>query len=743
VNSISENLRSFLVIIRYKSRLLFNTLISRTWSWSLPIIFILGIVWCYLSSRGAINILTFVDSLGFGLMMRWILALILIYVLILVFSGDLILGHTINAGQMSTDFTYLTTLPLSHFSILGAKLFERMITDWLGFLFLLSGFLGIACRNGITSLPIAISLLLYVEIELLWGIFNTLLFAVLYRFFRPSAVNNFFSLFMYFNNFLALGPLILISFYPETTFKWIILNFNQFQGILGTIISPAKWIMDLLIDPSAWSSFINWNIFWCCAMGICATLFGFVAKRNWLSFIHPSQKVKIIGKNQWLTGLFRKDAILLKSDFNLLTNALLLPATILIFQAWYFNDYFHMATLERLMNVIAGAALYFCMFGPMNAIGSEGNAINILETLPISAHRIIFQKTVFWGVLAEIIFLPAAFFSARYFRLDINKQIILTFWTFFQVAGFTWVTVSMSAIFPRFDTKILQQKSTLTGKLLACFAMMAAIPAKDLSWNGIFAGCIFLLSAISLHFKSVEQLSSRLDQHGVTTPEFKILDGVLILLCMLGVQIFVFFVAFTIFGHHISMALWPWLIAYLISMTLMAKITLSYTKERFPKVGQALGFNRCSLQAVFAAIFIGIFFTLLGSRYFSLLQQSGFRIFYDFRDIWELSIHSFGSNLSYAAIVLGFCVVAPITEEAFFRGFLGSALKRSNWSGVGGLIANGGLFSLIHPLYSIPVVMILGIACESARRNSHSLWPGTIIHAFYNTGILFFYAHQL
>lgn len=114
--------------------------------------------------------------------------------------------------------------------------------------------------------------------------------------------------------------------------------------------------------------------------------------------------------------------------------------------------------------------------------------------------------------------------------------------------------------------------------------------------------------------------------------------------------------------------------------------------------------------------------------------------------VWSLLIGSFGmetqpnymplfgngvSALAWA--LLGGAVVAPITEEVFFRGFLFAGL-REKLGLVGGLLVSAGLFALVHftPTAIVPI-FVLGVFLALLYEASDSLWPGIIMHGVINT----------
>ncbi|MEZ4311157.1 MAG: CPBP family intramembrane glutamic endopeptidase [Polyangiaceae bacterium] len=78
-------------------------------------------------------------------------------------------------------------------------------------------------------------------------------------------------------------------------------------------------------------------------------------------------------------------------------------------------------------------------------------------------------------------------------------------------------------------------------------------------------------------------------------------------------------------------------------------------------------------------------------------------------------------------------VLAPLLEEAVFRGALQSALQ-GRLGGVFALIATALLFAIIHPQVGLGLVgvLVLGLMLSLVRLHERSLWPGVVLHAINN-----------
>jgi membrane protease YdiL (CAAX protease family) len=96
-----------------------------------------------------------------------------------------------------------------------------------------------------------------------------------------------------------------------------------------------------------------------------------------------------------------------------------------------------------------------------------------------------------------------------------------------------------------------------------------------------------------------------------------------------------------------------------------------------------------------------------------------------------------------AYIVNGLAVVilAPLVEELTFRGLGFSLLRRyGEWLAI---VAVGVCFGLAHGLVeALPFLAAFGMGLAYLRSRSDSVYPGMIVHGFFNaTALIFAVAH--
>ncbi|MGM0601044.1 MAG: hypothetical protein ACQETH_14640 [Candidatus Rifleibacteriota bacterium] len=507
-----KNSAAILPLLRLKTRLLINTVFN----WKSAGKLIAGILamafTAYVMSDAASDLIASFQVIPFGqYLLEWVLAIICIYLFILVFTGDLLTGHSLNAGQMSSDFNFLISLPIPPLSLIIIKLFERLITDYIGLLILLTGIFALTFHQGFSLSGLFAGLGIYLQISLLIGLGINLLIIAMRRFLRPASINNFFSMLGYLSAFLTLFPYLLLSNFPMQSFNWLVQYSNSFNSNLFKCLKPFKWLSASLLKQGKNQEFIYWSIAWLCLMLVGCFLFYIMIRFNWLTCSHSAAKRKSSGGKRVFHGFFRKEMLLLKSDFNLLINAILMPITIIILEIYFLKTVISFNASNQTLNVIYAAVIYFCMFGPINSIGAEGRSIAIIECLPVSPSGFIYKKFFFWSIIAGLIFIPATVLTFDYlgFITSIIWKAAASIFLFTIVC--VWISINISAIFPRYESKILQQKSTMGGKFVALALMMFASPIQPGEWLSLLNLIILAIALLLIWQIARISLKTRLD----------------------------------------------------------------------------------------------------------------------------------------------------------------------------------------------------------------------------------------
>ena len=532
-------LKQIKALFLIRLRLLYNTIRSKAGIGKFIGLSFAAFIMIIATASGASDILEAIFKLPFAeIIAEWCIGILIIYAIFIVFTGDLVSGHTLNTGQMSSDFHYLSTLPLSPTILIITKVFERLITDYFGILFLLPAFVGISCYKAFTFNAIAAALLLYFEISFLIGLSINLTMICLTRFFKNSTINNFFSIFGYISALLTLIPFLMLSNFNPSHVPIVIEKIDYLQQTLGCLLSPMKWMASTILYSTPFSmAFLKLSILWLITAAILTFLFRLAIVNNWYAYVHSNKSTASVKKGGRLfKGLFRKEFLMIKSDLNLLVNAILMPISIIAVEIYFLKRVFSFTSVYSIMNFIFGSIIYFSMFGPINIIGYEGKAISLLESMPITPAQLIKKKYAFWVMIALINFIPATIITFRTLAFDW----LITLKAALLTAAFTlasvWITVSLSAIFAKYDAKVLQQHSTFLGKMTAMALMSLLLPLKSLSWLNCYSLLIFIALAVLCYIKAQTLLAFRQDQEALKTSSYSRLNSFLLFFSFVAIE---------------------------------------------------------------------------------------------------------------------------------------------------------------------------------------------------------------
>lgn len=105
------------------------------------------------------------------------------------------------------------------------------------------------------------------------------------------------------------------------------------------------------------------------------------------------------------------------------------------------------------------------------------------------------------------------------------------------------------------------------------------------------------------------------------------------------------------------------------------------------------------------------------------------------REILDLRAHS-GLSWWALAVALQVVVLAPLFEEALYRGCLQSALLSATGRPWASIVAASALFAGVHipivPWHALPTLLCVGVVCGLAFERTGRLGPAVLVHAAFN-----------
>ncbi|EGQ21756.1 CAAX amino protease [Sporosarcina newyorkensis 2681] len=102
------------------------------------------------------------------------------------------------------------------------------------------------------------------------------------------------------------------------------------------------------------------------------------------------------------------------------------------------------------------------------------------------------------------------------------------------------------------------------------------------------------------------------------------------------------------------------------------------------------------------------------------------------------SVQTHLSPLTFFIAFVSACIISPVYEEIFYRGFL-YRWFRSRYGLAFGMIGSSFIFMLVHiPNYNVlPVTFVSGLLFSWTYEKTGSVFPGMIIHGAFNAIALF------
>lgn len=640
---------------------------------------------------------------------------------------DFYFAHTLNVGQRTRDIEFLRTLPITFEQFYFAKLAERALTDWQSHLFFLPSFLGIGLGLLGPWVGLPLAFVLYGEFQLAFSSILLSLNFYLARFLTRSALQSLV-------NWINL--LMIVSVFGVPSLAYVARDFlaPMMKSILTGLwleLFPGRWLVGTLLlaavkPHKAAAYFMAFSV-----LTLLIALAGrWVAlgfqRIGWTNVDDIAAARPFLGWRRNLSGYAWKDSLMIRRDQNLMVNGIFLPVVICGSGA-FFGSQFGLTT-EAALLVVTGALIYFHAFGAINAVGAEGVAIGLLATIPMRPERFLTLKAVTWGTLGTFIMLPFYLICLRLFTGTVTADVVARGVVLVVLFAFmlAFLGVALSVHFANYRAKMLQQASTLTGKLIyACLAgnlvMALLADSRFVAFRTVlllelFIAAIFAKAAMTLRFPH--------ESERIPSPGRPLADAMLFVVIM-GIaadllNTILARAAFNGLGDPRA-----FLLAFVLALVGTAAATVRYFRNFSAEGIGALGFS-LRVQP--------ILFGLVGGLGLGFLARGYLAAFFPHE---ALAPETGLTGAWLAGGLVSVCVVIPIGEELLFRGFVYRALTMvvtRGWAAIG---ASAALFALFHPPVAIPPVFALGCLGAYLYGRTRSLPAAITLHMVYNVVVSF------
>lgn len=508
---------------------------------------------------------------------------------------------------------------------------------------------------------------------------------------------------------------------------------------------PARWLLMGWDDAP-----VMWQIIACAALlaaGMMALAFGVVwfATRRGLSGAEgagvPTQPMVLSdSRGGWFQRhpLYRKELLWFWRDKSAVIQAVLIPLTIGGMQAFNFRGLLEASTgrWSGICGVAVICGTYFLLvLGPRSLI-SEGGALWIALTWPQGLEALLKAKARLWWALSNVL-VGAAFAAAVWFYPADAWRVALVAvgWWFFGRSlaekAVTLVTAPSSS-----GEMERAPASRQWAAMLGTLAFGTGILTQ--SWHSAVLGVVFSsITAAAMWQNLRARLPHLYDPWSEKLPPAPTLMHAMIAIAiMVEVVAFVTGISYAAGGLE---SLWMaraiayggvGLLAFLLMGNFLARRDVRTRQVWFwdaQIITRRLGEPVFMLGGLAAGAVLGGLALLL----LQLLTHLPWTAEY-MRELAELQAKH-APDLAWLFILA--VLVAPLTEEYFFRGLLFRALDRE-WGGFAAIAGSAAFFAIYHPPVSWLPVCALGMLNAWLYKKSGSLTPCVLTHMAYNAVVV-------
>lgn len=168
----------------------------------------------------------------------------------------------------------------------------------------------------------------------------------------------------------------------------------------------------------------------------------------------------------------------------------------------------------------------------------------------------------------------------------------------------------------------------------------------------------------------------------------------------------------------------------IVSAAVMLMVIMAFVKIRGGKI-RSLGLVRASLPSylwVLPAMGAYLSILLIGFKLVEVLFPN-----IDLDQLQDIAFLSAQGNIEMLLAFVALIIIAPISEEITFRGFLFGGLKKKlGW--IGAAVISSLVFALVHGQLNVAIdTFLLGLVLAWLYRKTKSIWPSIALHAIKNS----------
>lgn len=434
-------------------------------------------------------------------------------------------------------------------------------------------------------------------------------------------------------------------------------------------------------------------------------------------------KGSLVSRRVWARGkglnIGGKEFALLRRDRNFLVQTIVVPVAIIVMQLLV-NPTLGDAEGVGIAILAYVVGFYGATGGCLQVLSSEGRALWMLYSLPLSAQEALRRKVRIWaslccgfGLVALITFSVNSKFEAGRFVADL-AFVMVGVWCAAHIASAISV-IGANTTVDAVQRQPKQRYAWLFMMLAGSYAAVLALP--DLS-HRIAGATVFVTMTYAIWQRAGDRLKWLLDPVTDTLNHLSLIDA--------GGAMLTFFVLQIGLTAVMGTEAMTVTLAFVAAGAVTLVFFIVRLNSRQVPVARELGLTYGSRRAWRSCVLGGAVGAALGG--FGLLYTAAIESVAP-EAVRDIPAHDFA-----AMLFLG-VVCAPIIEELLFRGLLFGALQRSVKANIA-IVWSSLLFTFVHPMVSWPPVFVVGIACAALRLRGGYLPACMVLHAAYNAVVL-------
>jgi ABC-2 type transport system permease protein len=448
------------------------------------------------------------------------------------------------------------------------------------------------------------------------------------------------------------------------------------------------------------------------------------------------------GGSGWLSGAALKELRAIFRDRQLRMQAFVSPALLVLVQIWLNPSLLtSVGESPRALVVAAFATSMFTLTtGACALLATEGTALWMLYTLPVSLERILASKLRVW--IGVALFYAVAVLTGVWWREPQLVVPTLPYVPLLVIGIVIYAVIALGIGALGTDPLEAEPRRRVRPGAVYLFMLLAALFGHALFtaswWAKVVEVVLSVLLAYALWQKLRDQLPYLLDPTEEPPPSLSVADGVLAAM------------AFFVLQGLFSLLFWTTdaSSAKTVALAFAAAggtVSLSalwfYQRAGLPRLLETLGLRRPrSVSAVLSAVGTGVLAggcaAALAVAYALLLVP---RIPF-LKEAAERAPLNFASSdpSSRLWLLLLLVIAAPLFEELIFRGILFAGFRRSLGTPAAA-VASSAVFALVHPPVGAPVVFVMALFAAFVFERCRWLGGPIATHCVYN-GVLVFVA---